>query len=75
VAGVAGAGWYAADVVAPVIWRVIRSLANRLTTRPAISPRFWEAVVFGTLALLPLLLVLYVLIRDLRNRHAGSPAR
>jgi putative peptide zinc metalloprotease protein len=67
VAGVAGAAWYAAYVIAPMIWRVIRSLANHLTSLPPTSPRFWEAVAFGALALLPLLLVLHVLIRDTRN--------
>ena len=70
VAGVAGAGWYAADIMAPAIWRVLRTLANRLTSLPATSPRFWEALVFGALALLPLLLVVYVFIRDMRDKAA-----
>ena len=68
VVGIAGAFWYAAYVIAPMIWQVIRSLANRLTSLPPTSPRFWEAVAFGALALLPLLLVLHVLIRDTRRR-------
>jgi len=72
VAGVIGAGWYAAYIVAPVILRVIRSLMNHLTSLPATSPRFWEAVVFGALALLPLFLVLYVIIRDMRT-HMSRP--
>lgn len=75
VAGVAGAGWYAADIMAPAIWRVLRTLANRLTSVPATSPGFWEALVFGALALLPLLLVVYVLIRDMRNKDARSSSR
>jgi putative peptide zinc metalloprotease protein len=75
VAGVAGAGWYAAEIMAPAIWRVTRSLANRLTGLPPTSLRFWEALVIGTLALLPLLLVAYVLIRDMHNKDAGSSTR
>jgi putative peptide zinc metalloprotease protein len=75
VVGVAGTGWYAADIMAPAIWRVIRTLANRLISLPATGPRFWEALIFGTLALLPLLLAAYVLIRDLRNKGAGSSTR
>jgi putative peptide zinc metalloprotease protein len=68
VAGVVGAGWYAAYIMAPVIWHVIRSLTNHLTSLPATSPRFWEALAFGALALLPLFLMLYVLIRDIARR-------
>jgi putative peptide zinc metalloprotease protein len=73
VAGVAGAGWYATDIVAPAIWRVIRSLANRLTSLPMTSPRFWEALVFGILALLPPLLVVSVFMRDVRRPGTPRP--
>jgi putative peptide zinc metalloprotease protein len=76
VAGVAGAAWFAAYLVAPMIWRVIRSLANQMATSPPASPRFWEALAFGVLAFLPLALMLHVLLRDIcntrRNRPGGS---
>jgi putative peptide zinc metalloprotease protein len=77
--GVVGAGWYAAYVMAPAIWRVIRSLTSHLTTLPATSPRFWEALIFGALALLPLLLVLYIFARDIgtymsRHKREGLQA-
>lgn len=74
VAGFIGAGWYAAYIVAPMIWRVMRSLTNDLASLPVTSPRFWEALTFGVLALLPLLLMLYILLRDVRN-HLPRPQR
>jgi putative peptide zinc metalloprotease protein len=66
VAGSIGAGWYAAFMVAPVIWGVARTLAHHLASRPVTSPQFWEALAFGVLALLPLLLVLQTFLRDAR---------
>lgn len=73
VAGVAGAAWFAAYLVAPMIWRVIRSLANQMTTASPASPRFWEAAVFGVLAFLPLAITLHVLLRDMRNSRHHRP--
>jgi putative peptide zinc metalloprotease protein len=70
VAGVPATGWYAAYIVVPATWRVFRSIANHLATMPATSPRFWEALGFGVLAMLPMFLTAYVLARDmLRQRR------
>lgn len=72
VLGVAGAGWYAVVIVGPAIWQVVRSLAGHLTASPLASGRFWEALAFGVLALLPVFLTLYVFVRDMITNRPAS---
>lgn len=68
--GFAAAAAYFAAFVVPALWTLLGWIADSFADSAPSSGRFWQSVAFAILALLPLLLLIGVTIRD----HLGSAA-
>lgn len=65
--GLAAAAWFFVTYFAPATIRLVRWTADAVTHQTAGSERFWEAVIFGGLILMPYALTMRVVLRDLRH--------
>ena len=70
--GVVLAAWFAAVVPIPALWYVVGWIGRQLAEPSIANLRFWEALVFGVLALLPQALPLGILVRDVVNRRRAA---
>ena len=70
VAGVALAAFYFAAFFAPAGIQLVRWVVTGLTTAPATSLRFWEVLVSGGVAALPIIIPPLTYMRDRRRKRA-----
>jgi hypothetical protein len=74
--GIAAVAGYLVAFVVPALWTLLGWIVDSLAGSTPSSARFWQSIIFAVLALLPLILLISVTIRDhLRRQPApDSPA-
>ena len=75
VAGIGLAAWFFVAFFAPATIRVVVWMGETLADGRLDSVRFWEALVFGSVMLLPKALTAGIALRDLRIRRARTISR
>ena len=69
VAGIAAATWFFVAFFAPATIRTVAWMATTVSQAGIGTIAFWEALVFGTIILLPKAVTAIVAVRDLRRRR------